>query len=413
MKGLSLDECSAYLAIVQRLKRSCKFYDTHVHPYEVLFDRFSYGDEAADLDLLSLPGKFYTAPSVAPLVFPENMDFQDIPESRRLQGIWIMLFRKIYGNVGERVFADHMNLCGMDKVLMLPVPLESCNAADFDSRMRWVKQLYSNEDKFWIAGGIPAALRGEEIKPYAAALKDHYGIKAMKCHQVVSGIDLGSGDRKEWLEELFAACNELQLPLILHGGKNNLYYGKSRSNFGSLEHLKDVDLSLCGVPLVLAHAGCHRCSTQEIVQEVLPLLIRMLKRHSNLYVDISGLGFESLKLVLQSVDGDRILFGSDALYAAQWEAVMMIMHALKELGRKLEESFVEIASINPEKTIFRDGGSHVEVSDNQMESVFGAGAGEVAAGSVQEGSGFIGATESDSGAGVLGFGGPETGDQSR
>ena len=84
------------------------------------------------------------------------------------------------------------------------------------------------------------------------------------------------------------------------------------------------------------------------------MLDKMLQAHPNLYVDISGLTFEPLKLVLQSVNGDRILFGSDALYASQWEAVTMTMHALRELGMALEENFIKFASINPRKTIFED-----------------------------------------------------------
>ena len=410
MKGLGPEESSAYLAILQGLRSSCQFYDTHVHPYEVLFDRFSYGNEATHPGVLSLPGRCYTAPAVVRVKFTEESDFQGVQGPQRLQDIRVMLLKKVYGSVGEQVFVDQMNLSGLDKELMLPVALESCGAEEFHHRMRWVKQFYPSRDKFWIAGCIPAALRGEEIGQYAATLIERYGIKAIKCHPVVSGIDLGSRGRKEWLEMLLSACNDLKLPLVLHGGRNNPYWGGSRANYGALEHLKDVNLSLSGAPVILAHAGCHRCSTREIEQEALPMLARMLTRHSNAYVDISGLNFAQLKLVLQSVDGDRVLFGSDALYASQWEAVTMTMHALKELGKNLEESFVQIASINPAKTIFRDGESHAEVSENQVEPGLGASEREVATGSVKESDGFLGAAESDSGAGVSGFAGTETGE---
>ena len=411
MKGLAPEESSAFLAILQALRSSCKFYDVHVHPYEVLFDQFSYQDEVASPGLLSLSGRRYSAPVLGSVKLSETAEADGESVSQRFKDVWVMMLRKVYGNVGERVFVDHMNLCGIDKALMLPVPLESCSAQSFEERMRWVRQLYANEQRFWIAGSIPAALAGDEIGPYAEALVRRYGIRAIKCHPVISGIDLGSSSRKQWLEALLVACHELKLPLVLHGGRNSRYWEGNRGDFGSLEHLKEVNLSLSGAPVVLAHAGCHRCSAPQVEQEELPLLNRMLKRHSNLHVDISGLAWQQLKLVLQSVDHDRILFGSDALYVQQWEAVTMTMHALKELGNNVEDAFVKIASTNPERTIFGDGGSHADLGADKVESVSGASEGKVATGGLPQGGVFLRATEQDSRPGLLGFVGTETGEQ--
>ena len=220
--------------------------------------------------------------------------------------------------------------------------------------MRWVKKFYRDEEKFWLAGSIPGALDGSELKEYVRSQKQDYGIRAMKCHPVVSSIDLSTGARKEWLEELLCACQESQIPLIIHSGRNNPYWGGNRGNYGALENLKDINMSLSGMPVILAHAGFHRCKTSDVEQEGLRMLDRMLRTHSNLHVDISGLTFEPLKLVLGSVDGERILFGSDALYSSQWEAVTITMHALKELEMDLEENFIQYASFNPRKTIFKD-----------------------------------------------------------
>ena len=411
MNGLAPDEAAAYLAILHALRCTCKFYDTHVHPYEVLFDRFSYGDEGVFRDLRCLTGRGYVAPAVAGFKFPESAEVDEGARSQRFKDVWVMLLRKVYGSVGERVFVDHMNLSGIDKVLMLPVPLESCSAQSFDDRMRWVSQLYGNEQRFWIAGSIPAALADRDVAPYAQALVRRYGIRAMKCHPVISGIDLGSSSRKQWLEALLVACRELKLPLVLHGGRNNPYWEGNRGDFGSLEHLKEVDLSLSGSPVVLAHAGCHRCTPQQIELEELPLLNRLLKKHANLHVDISGLAYQPLKLVLQSVDHDRILFGSDALYVQQYEAVTMTMHALKELGHNVEAAFVKIASTNPERTIFVDGESHADLDEDKVESVPGAGEGKVPVGSLPQSGIFLRAAEQDSCAGVLGFVGTEAGEQ--
>lgn len=353
MRGLGPEQTAEYLAVMHRLRPAYPLYDMHVHPYEVLFDRFTYQDFSRP-GVLSLTGKAYATPSVKQFQFPEIGEFNGDPRSQRLHDISVMLLKKVYGNVGEQVFMDQMTLSGIDSVLLLPIAPESGTPATFGERMRWVKRFYRNEEKFWIAGSVPGALEAPEIPHYVGSLKRDFGIRAIKCHPVVSGIDLSTGTRKKWLERLLAACHESRLPLIIHSGRNNPYWGGSRGNFGALEHLKNIDMSISGKPVILAHAGFHRCKLQEIEREGLPMLDRMLQKHPNLYVDISGLTFEPLKLVLQSVHRERILFGSDALYSSQYEAVTMTMHALKELGMALEENFIKFASINPRKTIFKD-----------------------------------------------------------
>ena len=354
MKGLGPEQTAEYLGVLQTLRSAHQFHDTHVHPYEVLFDRFTYDDRFSSPGVLSLAGKSYTTPAVKSFQFPEIGDFSNDPKSQRLQDISVMLLKKVYGNVGEQVFVDQMTLSGIDRVLLLPIAPESGGPGTFNRRMAWVKQFYSDEDKFWIAGSVPGAVDGKELTPYIRSLKSSYGVRAIKCHPVVSGIDFSSSARKKWLESLLAACHETALPLIIHSGRNNPYWGGSRGDFGALEHLENIDMSISGKPVVLAHAGFHRCKTQEVERSGLAMLDKMLRSHPNLYVDISGLTFEPLKLVVRHVSGERILFGSDALYSSQWEAVTMTMHALKELGMTLEDNFIKFASINPMKAIFKD-----------------------------------------------------------
>ena len=351
MNGLSVDKISKYLSIIQMLRQTYRFYDIHVHPYEILFDKFSYNYCPSKPKILSMAGKTYAVPAINEFEFTETYDSSLCTEPSRLRSISLMQLSSVYGNVGEQVFIDHMNLGGIDKVLLLPVVSESGN---IDSRMRWIKQFYNNEDKFLIGGSIPGELSGSDILPYVAAMKRQYDIKALKCHPVVTGIDLSASVRKEWLEMLLVTCDEFNLPLVLHTGRNIPYWGGERGNFGSLENLSAINWSVSSEPVIFAHAGLHRCSAHEVQKELLPILRIMLKSHSNLYVDISCIGFESLKLVLSSVDMDRIVFGSDALYVPQWGGVAMTMHALTDLNMKLEESFVQIASVNPQKIIFKD-----------------------------------------------------------
>jgi predicted TIM-barrel fold metal-dependent hydrolase len=353
--GLGADQISGYLSALSGIRASCRLYDIHVHPYEILFDRFQYQADRSAPSLFTIPGKSYAPPALTRLKFPEITDLDDEMRSQRLQGIAALFLAKIYGSVGERVFADQMKLSGIGKMLLLPVA-SGRGETDFRSRMNWVKELYRDEERFWLAGSVPPAISVDEISPYVTLLVREFGIRAVKCHPVVSELDLATPERQRWLEALLQACGDAGLPLIIHGGRNNPYWGGSRGNFGAIQHMREIDFSLSREPVVLAHAGFHNCRVQEIEQEGLPILRRLLDRHANLYVDISGLGFEPLKTVLRLVESERVLFGSDALYAPEWEVVATTLHALKTLGMPWEERFVEIAGTNPEKTIFRGEG---------------------------------------------------------
>ena len=83
MKGLSPEQTSRYLSALAEIKRSCRIYDTHAHPYEILFDRFSYLQDPAAAGVLSVPGRSYAAPARAHFAFPEIAEF-DSAEAQRL-----------------------------------------------------------------------------------------------------------------------------------------------------------------------------------------------------------------------------------------------------------------------------------------------------------------------------------------
>jgi predicted TIM-barrel fold metal-dependent hydrolase len=247
-----------------------------------------------------------------------------------------------------------MDLAGIDKVLLLPIAQETGTLADFERRMDWVKSCYGGQCRFSIAGSVPGFMAAGELKDYAKASKARYGITAMKCHPVVSGIDLSSDSGREWFQELIEACHHSALPLIVHGGRNNPYWGGSRSDFGALEHLKRIDFSRSNKPVVIAHAGLHRCRQQDVTDEGLTQIHALLDTHPNLFLDISNLTMETLKKILGRMPIQKLLFGSDALYSSQWMSVVLTLHTLRELGMDLEENYLLMASINPQQTLFED-----------------------------------------------------------
>jgi len=103
---------------------------------------------------------------------------------------------------------------------------------------------------------------------------------------------------------------------------------------------------------VIAHAGAYGCDHNEMEKDVIPVLKKLMKNHSNLMIDISGLKFEHLLSTLKSFDPKRILFGSDALYYDQWATMLKLAHAVKTLKMNIEDTLAQIISINPSKNIF-------------------------------------------------------------
>ena len=358
MKALSATEVSKHLSLVHSLKPSIKFYDVHVHPYEVLFDQFSYSFNLDQMNILSVDSNRYRAPRISDLKLGNGLGESVMPlknllkRSLNVQKISLLRLRHLYGHVGEQVFSDQMDLCGIDAALLLPI---ASTSGEFGTRMEWVKKHYQDKRRFRIAGSVPNTVEIATLKCYVSTMKKEFGIQALKCHPVVTGIDLRSTCGKERLEAMLDACRENGLPLIVHSGKNMTYWGAERGNWASLEYLQDINWSNSGEPVVIAHAGIHRCGIDEVERDLLPVLKKLMRLHTNMFVDTSSIGYQSLCKVLREVDHDRLLFGSDALYDLQWGAVVMLLQALEESGAIVEDSFVRIASVNPSRTMFREG----------------------------------------------------------
>jgi len=73
-------------------------------------------------------------------------------------------------------------------------------------------------------------------------------------------------------------------------------------------------------------------------------------------VDISATEFEALCLILDNVDHERIVFGSDALYELQWKTVVKLMHGFKLMHKNYKEKFIQITSKNPLKLFRKEFG---------------------------------------------------------
>jgi predicted TIM-barrel fold metal-dependent hydrolase len=257
--------------------------------------------------------------------------------------------RRVYCHVGPKIIEEHMELSGIGEVLLLPVAQSS---EPIDSQMNKMSDIFGPNPKFHFSCSIPNTTPNSKISQFIENNIEKYKIKAIKLHPNITEINMGTASGRERVEGILASCRQYRLPLIIHGGRSPVLENKEASEYGHLKNFENINWHTSAEPIVIAHGGGYGCDSKEIAQDVLPRLAKLLNRYSNLMIDISGLKLDALVMILKQIDIKRILFGSDALYYRQWAGLVRVMLALKNLDYNIEESLVQLGSINPSKYIF-------------------------------------------------------------
>jgi predicted TIM-barrel fold metal-dependent hydrolase len=141
-------------------------------------------------------------------------------------------------------------------------------------------------------------------------------------------------------------AGELGLPIIVHGGRSPGLEPAEMRECGTISRLAMVNWSISTAPVVLAHAGCYGLSHTESI-DALFILDNLLEKHSNLMADISKLEPPILRLVLEKISPDRLIFGSDALYIPIWKAWVKFLKTLQLVSTRPDDDLIRIASLNP------------------------------------------------------------------
>jgi predicted TIM-barrel fold metal-dependent hydrolase len=348
-------EAIRYVEAAKALKKGRRFYDIHVHPHDIIFNLLVYRRCARHQGLYAAHQADYAPPALGRLPLCAPRAAKAMSDEWRAK-IFTMTLPARYGHTGPRVFGDQMALCGIDEVLLLPVAGPS---GPFLEEMSSLFRMFSEDERFHLAGSIPADVPIGGVSRYVQKMVALFGIRAVKIHPNISAINVSTSRAKEWLEAVLFACGAHGLPLILHVGRNAVLPQMERARYADIDHFDGIDWSVSGAPVVFAHAGVYGFEQDEIRDRILPKLIRLLEIHGNLRVDIADLRFDVLRQILVAVDPGRILFGSDALYTSQWSMMVTLLAALSDLfpAQKAEEGFVAIMSDNPQKVLFFGIGS--------------------------------------------------------
>ena len=340
-----------YREQISNLKKDYTFYDCHVHPYDVISEQGDYHPNPFDKSIYSFINNRFIPPAIGSVSLKDGIIEGEISDSKLLQKFIMMKGKQIYGHIGLKVLTANMDLSGIDQALLLQVaPREG----DILQKMQVMNEIFGNQSRFKLAGSVPNFIKNDHISQYIKDQVQLYHIRALKLHPIITGIDLATNAGKERVERILSACMESQLPLIVHGGKSFLFANMSEANYSLMENFEKINWGSGKSIVVIAHAGCYDCELKDIENIIIPRLRKMLQRYDNMMIDISGLGFKALLMIIQNIEVNRILFGSDALYYSQWSAVVKLFYAFQKTVKNYEENFLNVMSITPAQTVFRE-----------------------------------------------------------
>ena len=352
-----------YLRLAKNIKGNHAFYDIHVHPLDI-FTEDNKSSFSLKSDDLKFPNKEpYRPPVIGHL--KDNENYGDASE-RVMNLCKRLTINKRYSKNNIQLFIDHMKLGLIDKIMLLPVP--SRNGC-FSDQLEYQDKFCKSNKKFINGGGISNSTKTDDIMRCMSDFKKKYNIKIIKIHPNVTAIDTTAASGKERIEAILSACNELKLPAIIHGGRSTLLAQKKEQFYGTIDNLKDIDWTINREKVVIAHAFCHDYNTSYIKKDIIPKLKQLCKKYENILFDLSNLEIDSITLLLNHINNDRIVFGSDALYEHQWAAVVKLLLSLFHIKEKKEEKFIKIISVNPSKHIFKENNILIKQKNSKIYNV--------------------------------------------
>ena len=348
MSIISESTIREYLCLAKNIKNNHVFYDIHVHPFDI-FTEDNKKFSNLTPDCLKFPNKEeHRSPIIEPIKDNENYDHV----SERVMNLCNkLIINKRYSRPDMQLFTDHMRLSLIDKIMFLPVPSKK---GSFSDQLEYQNEFCKSNENFINGGSISNSTKTADIMRFMTLLKEKYNVKIIKIHPNITGIDTTTATGKERIEAILSACNELKLPSIIHGGRSAMLAQKREQTYGDIDNLADINWAISGEKVVIAHAFCHDYDTSYIKKNIIPKLRKLCEKYENIMFDLSNLEIDSMTLLLNSINNDRIVFGSDALYEHQWAAVVKLLLSLSRIKEKKEEKFMKIISINPSKYIFKE-----------------------------------------------------------
>lgn len=326
MSFLSADRVSHYLDALRELGAAVPLADLHVHATEVIRGRHAYTGDPADLMSAAAAGE-YSPPEAGPLRL-NSVSTEHMPEAARNR-LSELMFERAFRHTGARVLADQMEVCGVSRLLLLPVATPT---APIETQMPLLAAMQSADSRLSIGYCVPPQIAAPDVGRHLRGVAAEYRLAAVKLHPNLSGIDPASKAGAEAIAALLDACNSLDLPIVVHGGCSPILGDSPAAVYSTTAMLSRIDWSISRSPVVVAHFGVYGCAGRHAGHGDFGAVNRLLETHSNLYLDTSGVSIDLISAAIGKTDRARLVFGSDALYVPMWQALVSLCHALHESG---------------------------------------------------------------------------------
>lgn len=333
-----LPENNFLLEWAREIGKDHPFLDFHVHPFDVLSADIEYQANGSLDGVFSRGSACYHAP---------ELDFRGgvtlLQPVENTERALLLAARFAYAHTGAKVVSDQLDLVGISGALLLPVARVPGSA---EKLLPAINRMFGGDDRFLPGCPFPVGVGCDDLRPFFRQARARWGVRAVKLHCNLAGLDLASRSGRDLMEATLEAAGALNLTIVLHGGRTPGLEPLERREYGRLSNLAQVNWGISSAPVVIAHAGCYALADDEI-PATLRILDSLFDRYPNLMADTSNLGFSVLQKLLTSVDCGRLVFGSDALYIPIWRAWLRFLEALQLFSPCPDRDLLRIASVNP------------------------------------------------------------------
>jgi hypothetical protein len=337
------EESLSLLMRAKELGREFPFFDFHVHPFDVLSGDTTYqADNSIDGLFRKCPLP-YRPPSISQKRETSKERTTQRPSGNSPQA-YILASRLAYTFTGRKVLADQLDLIGFAGALLLPV---ARGTGDAERLLAAGREMFGDHNRFFMGSPIPIGLSPDKLLGFYQSAREQWGICAIKVHPNLAGVDFLRKSGRDLIEATLLAAGTLGLPVVIHGGRTPGMEPCELRELGSILRLKEINWGLSSAPVIFAHGGCYGLAEPEVITG-LSILNGLFDKYPNLMADTSNLEVPVLKLILEKVDCNRLLFGSDALYVPIWKAWLRFLQALFEISFRPENDLIRIASLNPQ-----------------------------------------------------------------
>lgn len=315
------------------------FIDSHVHPFDVLTGDTEYQiDDQVD-GLYHKGSSVYHSPTIQ-----ANIESRKTPAaSMATLNSLLLASRLTYTHLGPVVLKDQLDVVGLTGALLLPVARVPGVA---ENLLQVTGHMFPKDGRLFPGCAFPIGIPPDNLDSFFREAYDTWRIRAIKLHPNLAAIDPLSDLGRECIEAMLAVAGSLDLPVVIHGGRTLALEPTECREYGTLPHLANVDWSLSSAPVIIAHCGLY-CLTEEEAIAALDVLDGLFERYPNLMADTSNLEPPILRLVLERIDRNRLLYGSDALYIPIWKSWIRFLHTLSLVTQHPEADLIRIASLNP------------------------------------------------------------------